>query len=118
MDVPDGPQPIGVSQGELEVCLDALVNNVLAHTPVGTSFGVRVVRGPGRDWVLVVEDAGPGLPGEALPARGSSGGSGTGLGLDIVRRTAEASGGSVTARTSAEGGARLEVRFGPPHDRR
>jgi signal transduction histidine kinase len=118
MDVPDGPQPIGVSQGELEVCLDALVNNVLAHTPVGTSFGVRVVQGPGRDWVLVVEDAGPGLPGEALPARGASGGSGTGLGLDIVRRTAEASGGSVTAGSSPEGGARLEVRFGPPHDRR
>ncbi len=114
VDVPDEPQPIGVSQGELEVCLDALLNNVLAHTPGGSSFSVGVIAGPGGDSTLVVEDAGPGLPGNALPRRGSSSGSGTGLGLDIVRQTAEASGGSLSAGRSAEGGARFEVSFGPP----
>ena len=114
VDVPAGRQPIGVSQGDLEVCLDALLNNVLAHTPGGASFSVEVRAGSGRDWVLVVQDAGPGLPGNALPPRGASGGSGTGLGLDIVRRTAEASGGGLSAGRSAAGGARIEVRFGPP----
>jgi signal transduction histidine kinase len=117
VDVPPGAQPIGVSQGQLEVCLDALLNNVLAHTPAGVSFSVGVRRGGGRAWVLVVEDAGPGLPGDALPARGTSGGAGTGLGLDIVRRTAESSGGWVSAGRSPEGGARFDVCFGPPPDR-
>jgi signal transduction histidine kinase len=114
--VPSDPQPVGVSKGDVEVCLDALLNNVLAHTPAGTSFSVEVRAGPGRDRMLVVQDAGPGLPGNSLPTRGASGGSGTGLGLDIVRRTAEASGGRLSARRSPEGGARFEVSFGPPPD--
>ncbi len=115
LDVPAGTQPVGVSQAELDVCLDALLNNVFTHTPDGTAFSVHVVAGSGpRTWTLVVSDAGPGLPGNALPARGASGGSGTGLGLDIVRRTAEASGGHLTAGRSPQGGARIEVCFGPP----
>jgi len=114
VNVPSDPQPVGVSQADLEVCLDALLNNVLAHTPPGTSFSVDVVRGPGRDWLLVVQDAGPGLPGNTIPTRGASGGAGTGLGLDIVRRTAQASGGRLTAGRSPAGGARFEVCFGPP----
>lgn len=117
LNVPGGAQPVGVSQQDLDVCLDALLNNVLTHTPAGTSFSVGVrPGGPGR-WVLVVADAGPGLPGGAVPARGASGGSGTGLGLDIVRRTAEASGGLLSAGRAAEGGARIEVTFGPPRAR-
>ena len=118
VDVPSEPQPIGVSQGDLEVCLDALVNNVFAHTPTGAFFSVEVTAGSGGDRILIVQDAGPGLPGNTLPARGASGGPGTGLGLDIVRRTAETSGGRLTVGRSADGGARFEVRFGPPPTRR
>ena len=114
LDVPGGAQPVGVSQQELEVCLDALLNNVFTHTPDGASFSVEVAPGLDRTWKLVVADAGPGLPNDTLPARGASGGSGTGLGLDIVRRTAEASGGQLTAGRSREGGARIEVTLGPP----
>ncbi|MGI8809781.1 MAG: ATP-binding protein [Acidimicrobiales bacterium] len=117
VDVPSQPQPIGVSKSDLEVCLDALLNNVLAHTPSGTQFSVAVMAGAGGGRTLIVQDAGPGLPGNALPTRGTSGGSGTGLGLDIVRRTAEASGGRLSAGRSRDGGARLEVSFGPPAGR-
>ncbi len=113
-DIPPGPQPIGVSGGELDICVDALLNNVFTHTAAGTAFAVDVLPAFNGCWTLVVRDAGPGLPGNALPRRGASGGSGTGLGLDIVKRTAEASGGSVTAGRSYEGGARIEVTFGPP----
>ncbi len=111
---PDGPQPIGVAQGELEVCFDALLNNVFTHTPDGAAFSVEVAPGPGGAWKLVVRDAGPGLPGNAAPARGASGGAGTGLGLDIVRRRAEGSGGHLSTGRAPEGGARIEVSFGPP----
>jgi len=117
VDVPSGPQPIGVSRRDLEVCLDALLNNVLAHTPGGTPFSVAVTAGAGGERMLVVQDAGPGFPGTSLPTRGTSGGSGTGLGLDIVRRTAEASGGRLAAGRSRDGGARLEASFGPPANR-
>lgn len=114
LDVPGGSHLIGVAPRELDVCLDALVNNVFTHTAAGTSFAVKVAAGPGPNRTLVVEDAGTGLPGDALPTRGASGGTGTGLGLDIVRRTAEASGGRLSAGRSTAGGARIEVTFGSP----
>jgi signal transduction histidine kinase len=112
--IPTTSQPIGVAVADLDVCIDALLNNVFTHTPAGTDFSVEVTPAYDRRWTLVIRDSGPGLPGDSLPTRGTSGGSGTGLGLDIVRRTAEASGGSVTAGRSFEGGARIEVAFGPP----
>ncbi|MGH9123364.1 MAG: sensor histidine kinase [Acidimicrobiales bacterium] len=112
--IPGGAQPVGVAGSDLDVCIDALVNNVLSHTPPETGFAVNVVSGGGGRWTLVVQDSGPGLPGNALPPRGRSSGGGTGLGLDIVRRAAEASGGSVIAGRGPEGGARIEVTFGPP----
>jgi signal transduction histidine kinase len=66
---------------------------------------------------LTVDDAGPGFGGRHLLRRGVSTASSTGLGLDIVRRTAEASHGSLQLGESPAGGARVMVRFGvPPRD--
>ncbi|NAS24480.1 HAMP domain-containing protein [Herbidospora sp. NEAU-GS84] len=79
--VPPGPVEVPVSAPDLAAALDALFENVFAHTDEGVSFSVRLTP---RD--LVVEDDGPGF-GPAALERGHSGAGSTGLGLDIVRRT-------------------------------
>ena len=63
---------------------------------------------------LVMDDAGPGFPDGIVPERGRSGAGSTGLGLDIVRRTAEAAGGELRLGSSDAGGARVVAEFGPP----
>ena len=108
VEIADGPHPIGVAEADVAVAVDALMTNVFGHTPEGTGFSVRVT-----GEVLVVDDDGPGFVDGATPARGRSGGGSTGLGLDIVRRTAEAAGGGARFSASPSGGARVEVAFGP-----
>jgi signal transduction histidine kinase len=113
LDLPTGPLPVAVASNELAACVDALFGNVFAHTPEGVPFGVRLTSGAGGGASLVVTDAGPGFGAERL-GRGSSGGDSTGLGLDIARRTAESSGGSLSVGTAPGGGAAVEATFGPP----
>ena len=62
---------------------------------------------------MSVEDTGPGFSDDDPVRRGASGGGSTGLGLDIARTTAEASGGSLTIRNTA-GGGHVIVDLGPP----
>ncbi len=109
LSLPEGDVPVSVSvpHDELTAALDALLGNVLAHTPDGTAFRVRVT----ADAVLVVEDDGPGFRTTDDLRRGESGGGSTGLGLDIVRQTAEQAGGGVDISSTPAGGARVEVRF-------
>jgi signal transduction histidine kinase len=101
---------VAVAPDDLDAALDSLLGNVLAHTPEGVPFRVWVM----PDGTLVVEDEGRGFDGdpEALLTRGTSGANSTGLGLDIVRQIAEASGGSLELSRSPSGGARVTVRFG------
>ncbi|SNS99453.1 Signal transduction histidine kinase [Streptosporangium subroseum] len=113
LDLPTEPLPVAVASNELAACVDALFGNVFAHTPEGAPFGVRLTSGAGGGASLVVTDGGPGFGTERL-GRGSSGGDSTGLGLDIARRTAESSGGSLSVGTAPGGGAAVEVTFGPP----
>jgi len=88
--------------------LDNLVQNVLTHTVAGVGFTVSVASDPPR---LTITDEGDGLPSTNVFDRGSSSSS-SGLGLDIVRRVAEESGGDVTLGDSP--GATIVVRFGEP----
>jgi signal transduction histidine kinase len=104
--------PVRVPAQDLSACVDILLENVFAHTPEGAAFGVRVAaRANGGAW-LTVSDDGPGLASD-FTARGTSGGGSTGLGLDIARRIAEASGGSLTIGRSPRGGAAISLALGP-----
>jgi signal transduction histidine kinase len=109
------PVPVAVGPAELAACLDALLGNVFAHTPEGTACAVRLRVRPGGGAVLTVSDAGPGFSGTEAVRRGTSGAGSTGLGLDIARQTAEASGGTLTVH-SGPGGAVVDVELGPPRE--
>ncbi|WP_369169593.1 ATP-binding protein [Streptomyces sp. R28] len=107
----DRPVRIPVARADLAAALDALLGNVFRHTPEGTAFAVDLHNG--EDAVIVlVSDAGPGISDpEAAMARGRGSGSAgsTGLGLDIVRRLAESTGGDVRIGSSVLGGTEVRI---------
>jgi signal transduction histidine kinase len=108
------PAPVQVSRDDLAACADILLENVFTHTPEGAGLAVRLSRRAGGGAWLVVTDDGPGFPSAGPVRRGRSGGGSTGLGLDIARRIAEESGGTLTVGRSASGGGSVTLGFGPP----
>jgi signal transduction histidine kinase len=97
--------------------VDNIVSNALGHTPRGGQVRVSAT-GEGETVRLTVEDTGAGFDPAFLPrafdpfARGPAearSGQGAGLGLAIVRATAEAHGGRAAAANRVEGGARLTL---------
>lgn len=106
----------------LEEVLVNLVENALRHTPDGTA--IRITAGSVAAGLvgITVEDAGPGVPDDALPhlfdtfyrvpGRGPAAGRGTGIGLAVVRGFMAALGGTVRARRGELGG--LAVDLGLP----
>ncbi|MFB4316692.1 ATP-binding protein [Actinomadura sp. 21ATH] len=107
----DRPAALPVPATELAAAVDALLGNVFRHTTEGTDFAVTLHVGKGLTGILVA-DAGPGIadPDTALQ-RGRSGGGSTGLGLDIARRAAEATGGHLRIHRSVLGGAQIQMWF-------
>ncbi|GAA3029558.1 HAMP domain-containing sensor histidine kinase [Streptomyces olivoverticillatus] len=107
----DATVRVPVARPELVASVDAMLGNVFRHTPEGTAFAVDVHHS--EDAVIVlVSDAGPGIadPDAALRRGHGAGGPGsTGLGLDIVRRVAESTGGDVRIGRSVLGGAEVRV---------
>ncbi len=110
--LPDGQAQVAVRARDLEAALDALVGNVIAHTPEATGLTIEVGGGSEAGWWLAVRDQGPGFDPEAAMARGTSGAGSTGLGLDIARRTAESGGGHLTVDRAPGGGATVTMGFG------
>jgi signal transduction histidine kinase len=108
------PVPVRLGRDDLAACVDALIGNVFRHTAEGTGFAVTLAARPGGGGRLTVADDGRGLPDEPVHERGASGGGSTGLGLDIVRRAAESSGGQMWLGRSPTGGAAITVELGPP----
>ena len=113
VELADGPIQVRASGEDLAACLDILLENVFAHTPEGAALAIRLSRRAGGGAWLVVADDGPGFSHTGLAERGRSSGGSTGLGLDIARRIAEASGGTLTIGQSASGGGSVTVGLGP-----
>jgi signal transduction histidine kinase len=107
-DLPDSEVTVPLPASELGAAVDSLIGNVMAHTPDRTPFRVTLTAME-TSAVLVVEDEGPGFPEGWVDRRGLSGGGSTGLGLHIVRRTAERARGSVTTGFRLGGGAMVQV---------
>ena len=117
VEVERGSLLVPLQPEELGALVDTLIENVFAHTPAGVGYSV-IAQSVADAVTLTVEDHGQGFAdGERVVERGTSSGGSTGLGLDIVRRTATRTGGHMTIGTSSSGGARVEVVFGrAPHD--
>lgn len=110
VEVPESTVPTEISVEELTDVCDVLLGNVLTHTPPGTGCRIDLDRnGP----TLTIDDDGPGWPDDEVTARGRSGVGSTGLGLDIVQRTAQRYGGRLLLAQAPGGGARAIVQLGP-----
>jgi len=114
--LPDRPLRARLSTNDLADVVDVLIDNVFAHTEEGTPVEIWVVPRADGAVVLTVEDAGPGLPSIDIIERGKSNAGSTGLGLDIVRRAAVASGGSLELGRSRLGGALVRLVLGRADD--
>ena len=117
----EGPLPLEGNPDELHRLVRNLLENAVRHTPEKTTVELTARRDGDRALLEVIDD-GPGIPNgmEDLVfdrfVRGdgpsdTAGGGGSGLGLAIVRAVAESHGGSVSAGSSAYGGARFSVRL-------
>lgn len=117
----DVTEPVIVTgdRDDLQRVVRNLLENAARHTPDGTAVRVTVGMRGGQA-LLSVEDDGPGLaPGvrgrafERFVRSGSKTGPSSGLGLSIVRATAQAHGGWVELRSPARAGrgVRVDVRL-------
>jgi signal transduction histidine kinase len=110
--IPSEATPVAMDAADLVDVVDALVDNVFAHTPDGTDFAVSLTGGDQLLVRLEVADAGPGAAGLDVAMRGHSTADSTGLGLDIVRRAAIAAGGELMISSSPPGGMLVVVTLG------
>jgi two-component system sensor histidine kinase MprB len=100
--------------GSLERAVVNLLDNAVKFSPPGGEIDVRLASGE-----LTVRDHGPGIPAEDLPHvferfwRSPSARSlpGSGLGLSIVARVVEETGGEITLRTAPSGGTEALLRL-------
>lgn len=112
----NSPEPCvaGGSDGLRRVLLNLVTNACEGSGNCGASaIVIEAQRTPGGDARIVVRDDGPGFAAPVLAARGqlrlSSKASGFGMGLSLVRRIVEASGGQVVFGNDCHGGARVEI---------
>jgi two-component system, OmpR family, sensor kinase len=104
----DGDATVVCSAADLDRALDALVENAVRYSPVGSEVGIACEAGR-----IEVRDCGPGLaPGEESEVferfhrgrAGRQGPSGSGLGLATARALARGWGGEAKLRNRDDGG--------------
>jgi two-component system sensor histidine kinase BaeS len=117
-ELPDAPTVVAVDALRVRQLVDGLVENALRATPAGGRV-VIALRTNARGTAVDVRDSGPGLTGDDA-ARAFQRGAlrakyrdvrpvGTGLGLSIAARLVARMGGSISAGSAPEGGARFTV---------
>jgi signal transduction histidine kinase len=106
-DLPAGLPPVWADRGALRMALANLLDNAIKYAAAGGFLAVRALAEKGgRQIALTVEDRGPGIDADDRPhlfepfyrGQGLAAGAipGSGLGLSLVRRIAEANRGSVS----------------------
>jgi signal transduction histidine kinase len=110
---PGVPVLVGCTADELSSALDALIENVIAHTPEGSAFGVSLVA-TSDGGQIDVTDHGPGIPLGAT-RRGRSDRGSSGLGLDIARNCAESTGGHLDIVSNDDGTHVVRLVLQAPH---
>jgi signal transduction histidine kinase len=110
-ELPALPCLVSAREDDLAAALDALLDNVFAHTPEGTPFTVTVSPDDPDGATLTVHDEGPGFVDGGVLERGESRAGSSGLGLDIAARLARDTGGSAAIEADGHGAVvRLRLR--------
>ncbi len=119
VDVADFPEAPHGDAAALRRALLNLLDNAIKHTPAGGSVKCAVRPIDDGRWTIVVTDCGPGIPAherkrifEAFYRIGDElrrTTPGTGLGLALVKRTAEAHDGEITVTDAPGGGSRFTL---------
>ena len=116
---PPSPVLVAGNADGLRIVLGNLLDNAIRHTP-RTGHVEVAVAADGGDWLLTVQDNGPGLAPEAIgrvfdrfyraPAGAAVAPGGSGLGLAIVRQVVELHHGQVSL-ANTDSGLRATVRL-------
>lgn len=118
---PEGQPPVVLWADGVRLALANLVRNALLHGRPADG-GESRVRVTVEGSTIIVDDDGPGFPGDdrdrllerferGRPAAGASSTPGAGLGLTIARQVATAHGGSIELSDAPGGGARVVLRL-------
>ena len=111
--LPEHRVDVSCTADDLGAAVDALLENVIAHTPEGTALHVHLNDEADRA-VLEIIDHGDGIP-LGSSHRGRSDRGSSGLGLDIARSCAESSGGSLDIRRGTDGTNIVQMFLQHPH---
>jgi signal transduction histidine kinase len=121
LNVPPELPPVTADGRGIRQILLNLLSNAIKFTPAGGTVGLGALIDDRGDMVIAVSDTGIGMAQEDIPTAlapfGQIGGpmtrerTGTGLGLPIVKATAELHGGSIAIESSPGAGTTVRVRL-------